>query len=133
MTEAKKNQPPESFSAPNKADEAVSAPQRDAAAGKNELKNNTDIVDEITTELKRFFTFDILNYIRKPWKLIGLNFFMGLVRGIGFFLGMTIVGAVVFTLLAKGLQAGIEAKIPVISQWLVNLAAMVQNNMQLMK
>ncbi|MFH2083919.1 MAG: DUF5665 domain-containing protein [Candidatus Omnitrophota bacterium] len=100
---------------------------------KQELQNNVDMVSEITTELKRFFTFDILNYIRKPWKLIGLNFFMGLVRGIGFFLGMTIVGAIVFTMLIKGLQAGIEAKIPILSSWLAQLVAMVQNNMQMLK
>ncbi|MBA3052245.1 hypothetical protein KKF70_01040 [bacterium] len=100
---------------------------------KQELRNNVDMVSEITTELKRFFTFDILNYIHKPWKLIGLNFFMGLVRGIGFFLGMTIVGAIVFTMLTKGLQAGIEAKIPILSEWLAQLVAMVQNNMQMVK
>jgi len=114
--------------------------KKDPAPGKpvepdvqKELKNNADVVEEITTELKRFFTFDILNYIRKPWKLIGLNFFMGLVRGIGFFLGMTIVGAIVFAMLAKGLQAGIAAKIPILSEWLAQLVAMVQNNMQMVK
>ncbi|PIV17772.1 MAG: hypothetical protein COZ15_03345 [Elusimicrobia bacterium CG_4_10_14_3_um_filter_49_12_50_7] len=102
-------------------------------AVKKGLQNNVDMVSEITTELKRFFTFDILNYIRKPWKLIGLNFFMGLVRGIGFFLGMTIIGAIVFAMLTKGLQAGIEAKIPLLSEWLAHLVAMVQENMQMLK
>jgi hypothetical protein len=100
---------------------------------KEELRNNVDMVGEITTELKRFFTFDILNYIRKPWKLIGLNFFMGLVRGIGFFLGMTIVGAIVFAMLIRGLHAGIEAQIPILSEWLARLVAMVQDNMRLVR
>ncbi len=118
MTEEKKEKAPENLVEPDV---------------EKELENNSDMVKEITTELKRFFTFDILNYIHKPWKLIGLNFFMGLVRGIGFFLGMTIVGAVVFTMLVKGLQAGIEAKIPILSEWLAQLVAMVQNNMQMVK
>ncbi|MEA2082439.1 MAG: DUF5665 domain-containing protein [Elusimicrobiota bacterium] len=98
-----------------------------------ELNDNSGMVEEITTELKRFFTFDILNYIHKPWKLMSLNFLMGLVRGIGFFLGMTIVGAIVFAMLVKGLQAGVAAKIPVISEWLAKLVSMVQSNMELVK
>ena len=98
-----------------------------------ELKKNADIVKEITGELKKFFTFDILNYIRRPWKLLGLNFVMGLVRGIGFFLGMTIVGAIVFALLLKGLRAGIQANIPLISAWLAKLVALVQQNMNMVK
>ena len=118
MTEEEKKKEPEKLVEPE---------------AEKELDNNVDMVQEITTELKRFFTFDILNYIHKPWKLIGLNFFMGLVRGIGFFLGMTIVGAVVFTMLLKGIQAGIAAKIPILSEWLAQFVAMVQNNMQLVK
>jgi len=116
MTEEEKKKEPEKLVEPE---------------AEKELDNNVDMVQEITTELKRFF--DILNYIHKPWKLIGLNFFMGLVRGIGFFLGMTIVGAVVFTMLLKGIQAGIAAKIPILSEWLAQFVAMVQNNMQLVK
>ncbi|MDO9514251.1 MAG: DUF5665 domain-containing protein [Elusimicrobiota bacterium] len=96
-------------------------------------QDNVDMVSDMITELKRFFSSDILDYIHKPWKLIGLNFFMGLVRGIGFFLGMTIVGAIVFAMLTKGLQAGIEAKIPILSAWLAQLVAMVQSNMQMLK
>ncbi|MCD6311802.1 MAG: hypothetical protein J7M11_05025 [Elusimicrobia bacterium] len=118
MTEEEKKKEPEKLVEPE---------------AEKELDNNVDMVQEITMELKRFFTFDILNYIHKPWKLIGLNFFMGLVRGIGFFLGMTIVGAVVFTMLLKGIQAGIAAKIPILSEWLAQFVAMVQNNMQLVK
>ena len=97
---------------------------------KNEILENADVVKEITTELKKIFTFDILNYIRRPWKLLGLNFFMGLVRGIGFFLGMTIVGAIVFALFLKGMRAGIQANIPLISEWLARIAALVRENMR---
>ena len=100
---------------------------------KNEIIEHADIVKEITTELKKIFTFDILNYIRRPWKLLGLNFFMGLVRGIGFFLGMTIVGAIVFALLLKGMRAGIQANIPLISEWLARIVALVRENMRMVQ
>lgn len=95
--------------------------------------NNSDITGEIITEMKRLFTFDILNYVKKPWKLIGLNFFMGVVRGIGFFLGMTIIGAIVFTVLLNVLQKITQSNIPVISEWLASLVAMVQENLRMPK
>ncbi|MFH1957366.1 MAG: DUF5665 domain-containing protein [bacterium] len=96
-------------------------------------QNGPDFAKEIVTELKKFFTFDILNYIRKPWKLIGLNFFMGLVRGIGFFLGMTIIGAIVFTVLLSVLHKITQSNIPVISEWLARIVAMVQENLKMLK
>jgi len=95
--------------------------------------NNSDITGEIITEMKRLFTFDILTYIKKPWKLIGLNFFMGIVRGIGFFLGMTIIGAIVFTVLLNVLQKITQSNIPVISEWLASIVAMVQENLKVLK
>ncbi|MFA4986980.1 MAG: DUF5665 domain-containing protein [Candidatus Brocadiia bacterium] len=39
------------------------------------------------------------------WRLIWLNFLIGLSRGLGFFLGATIVGAAVFWLLQKFVDA----------------------------
>ena len=106
----------------------------------NEEKDNTgnepsnkDLANEITTELKKFFTLDILNYIRRPWKLIGLNFLMGLVRGIGFFLGMTIVGAIVFKLLLNFFNTLTRSNIPLISEWLARLVALVQANLQVIR
>ncbi len=96
-------------------------------------KEKMNLANEIVDEMKKFFTFDILNYIRKPWKLIGLNFFMGLVRGIGFFLGMTIIGAIVFAILMGVLRKITQSNIPGLSHWLANIVAMVQSNLKGMK
>jgi len=96
-------------------------------------QNGSEFAQEVVTELKKFFTFDILNYIRKPWKLIGLNFFMGVVRGIGFFLGMTIIGAIVFTVLLSVFQKITQSNIPVISEWLARIVAEVTKNLQMVK
>ena len=98
-----------------------------------QTENNSTLAEEIVTEFKKFFTFDILNYIKKPWKLIGLNFFMGLVRGIGFFLGMTIVGAIVFTLLLKTFHKIAAANIPLLSAWIAKLDSMVNENLKMVQ
>jgi hypothetical protein len=44
---------------------------------------------------------DVVMFIKKPWKLIWINFLIGLARGLGFFLGMTILGALVLVALHR--------------------------------
>lgn len=116
-----------------KEDSAIKEEERAEKKEAAGSTNNQDITGEIITEMKRLFTFDILTYIKKPWKLIGLNFFMGVVRGIGFFLGMTIIGAIVFTVLLNVLQKITQSNIPIISEWLASLVAMVQENLNMPK
>lgn len=88
---------------------------------------------EVVTELNKLFTFDIINYIKKPWKLIGLNFLMGIVRGIGFFLGMTIIGTVIFAILISTFKKITQSNIPLISEWLAKIITMVQENLKMLK
>ncbi|MCD6412695.1 MAG: hypothetical protein J7L54_00915 [Elusimicrobia bacterium] len=111
-------------------EEEINREQEKTEEEEGDRKENRNLANEIVDEMKKFFTFDILNYIRKPWKLIGLNFFMGLVRGIGFFLGMTIVGAIVVAILAGMLRKITQSNIPGISHWLANIVAMVQDNLK---
>lgn len=99
---------------------------------KEELSENPKVVEEIATELKKLFTLDIINYIKKPWKLIGLNFVMGVVRGIGFFLGMTIIGTIIFAILIKTFKKITQSNIPVISEWLAKIVVMVQENLKML-
>ncbi len=42
---------------------------------------------------------------RERWRLVKLNFLMGLARGLGFFLGATIIGAMVFWLILRLVDA----------------------------
>ncbi len=44
---------------------------------------------------------DIVGHIRKPWQLMWVNFLLGLARGVGFFLGMTILGALILVALHR--------------------------------
>ncbi|MBN1383651.1 MAG: hypothetical protein JW983_02055 [Elusimicrobia bacterium] len=100
---------------------------------KEEVNNNPQLVEDVVTEMKKLFTFDIMYYVKKPWKLIGLNFLMGVVRGIGFFLGMTIVGAIVFVVLMSTLKKITHANIPIISEWLAKVVILVQENLKMLQ
>ena len=53
-------------------------------------------------------------YLNKPWRLLGMNFLIGLARG----LGMTIVFVA---------QEIISANLPGISKWLADLLGLVQS------
>lgn len=62
-------------------------------------------------------------YMEKPWRLLGMNFLIGLARG----LGMTIGLALVLALLVFVAQEIIAANLPGISKWLADLIGLVQS------
>ena len=62
-------------------------------------------------------------YLEKPWRLLGMNFLIGLARG----LGMTIGLALVLALLVFVAQEIIAANLPGISKWLADLIGLVQS------
>lgn len=62
-------------------------------------------------------------YMERPWRLLGMNFLIGLARG----LGMTIGLALVLALLVFVAQEIIAANLPGISKWLADLLGLVQS------
>lgn len=62
-------------------------------------------------------------YCEKPWRLLGMNFLIGVARG----LGATIGVGLVLSLLVFLAQEVISANLPGISQWLAELVQMVQS------
>jgi hypothetical protein len=100
-----------------------------AAIDDNEL-------EKLAGKIKTFVMSEyqgLIGAIEKPSRLFWINFFIGLFRGIGFFLGMTIVGAIILTaltLIIKPMLEGLAAlDIPLISSWLADLIASVQDNL----
>ena len=74
---------------------------------------------------------EVITFVRKPWRLLVVNFMIGLLRGIGFFLGMTIVGAAElagFLSLAKPMINKL-LHIPGLSSWLAQLIQEIQKNL----
>jgi len=95
-----------------------------------------EIIEKIVHRMKNMAVAEwneVIKFVRRPWRLLLVNFFLGLLRGIGFFLGMTIVGAVVLALLIGFFKPMInkitQLNIPVISDWLAKLIKEIQNNL----
>lgn len=62
-------------------------------------------------------------YCERPWRLLGMNFMIGLARGLGATIGLGLV----LSLLVLLAQEVISANLPGISQWLAELVQMVQS------
>ena len=62
-------------------------------------------------------------YCERPWRLLGMNFLIGLARGLGATIGLGLV----LSLLVFIAQEVISANLPGISQWLAELVQMVQS------
>ena len=63
-------------------------------------KGRTESIQPVTDLFACGFE-DIVGHIRRPWQLMWVNFLLGLARGVGFFLGMTILGALIVVALHK--------------------------------
>lgn len=62
--------------------------------------------------------------MEKPWKLLWINFIMGVARGLGVAVGLTVVTAVAFVVLAKLL--GPLLTLPVVGSFLAELIRVTQ-------
>lgn len=62
-------------------------------------------------------------YCERPLRLIGMNFLIGLARGLGATIGLGIV----LSLLVFVAQELISANLPIISQWMADIINMVQS------
>ena len=71
---------------------------------------------KIVNGMEKARLMEYATYIEHPWKLLGMNFLMGLARGLGSTLGLALVlGLVVFIL-----QQLILLNLPGISSWLAD-------------
>ena len=65
---------------------------------------------------------EYVRYLNRPWKLIGANFFSGLVRGFGMAVGFTLLGAIVIYFL----QHIAYQNLPVIGDFIAEIVRIVQ-------
>lgn len=66
---------------------------------------------------------DVIRFVKKPWRLIWINFLIGLARGLGFFLGVTILGACILVALNKMVD------LPVLGKHIANIVNAVQEQL----
>lgn len=66
-------------------------------------------------------------FCEHPWKLLGINFLIGLARGLGTTIGL----AIVLALIAGFTRELISANLPVISKWVADFIEMINDYMMM--
>lgn len=66
-------------------------------------------------------------FYEHPWKLLGINFLIGLARGLGTTIGL----AIVLALIAGFTRELISANLPVISKWVADFIEMINDYMMM--
>jgi hypothetical protein len=92
---------------------------------KPELQNQSVLIkqmERLANRLEAMRIADYLELLEKPRRLLWTNFIAGIVRGLGFALGTTIVFAVV----VEAIRRLILINIPVISDYLVEIIRLVE-------
>lgn len=80
-----------------------------------------DQMDRLSRHLEALRIADYIELLEKPWKLITTNFIAGVARGLGFAVGTTII----FALIVEALRRIILIKIPLITDYLVQLLQII--------
>lgn len=76
---------------------------------------------EINSMLDNLGLADYMNYLKSPWRVTWLNLLAGMMRGLGFVLGATVVAALL-TLLFSYLVS-----LPLVGQWFVWLKDVIRS------
>ncbi|MDI6792737.1 MAG: DUF5665 domain-containing protein [bacterium] len=71
--------------------------------------------------------YELVELIRNPVRLMWINLLIGLARGIGIFIGMTVVGALLLVVSAKLLSGIID--LPLIGRFVADLVDAVTTQM----
>lgn len=81
-------------------------------------------VQELSEHLEKWRN-EHVELFKRPRKLIWMNFFLGLVRGIGTFIGFTVVAAVVVYIGTIILSKMVD--LPLIGSWIAKIMEAVEN------
>jgi hypothetical protein len=69
-------------------------------AKKGKMKYDLNLIQKIAGILEAGHIEEFIDIKSRPWRLMMMNFWIGIFRGIGFFLGATVIGAVLLALAA---------------------------------
>ena len=97
----------------------------------SEQKENTEKkIEQLATQIKNMVSSefrDILDFVKKPWKLIWINFLIGLARGVGLVIGMTIFGAIVIALIFFILHKMVD--LPVVGSFVAKIITEIKHQL----
>jgi len=80
----------------------------------------------VTTEYREF-----LDFLKKPFRLIWVNFLIGLARGLGIAIGMTILAAILTYILILVLSKMVD--LPIIGEWVAKVVGTVRDSLDKVK
>ncbi len=88
-----------------------------------------EAIEEITRVMEKTRIAEYVDYLHHPWRLLWMNFLIGIARGLGSTLGLAIVlGIVVYFL-----QKVITLNLPLFSDFIAKIVQMVLDNLQYFK
>jgi len=79
-------------------------------------------IEQLMTAIERASIAEWVELYRRPWRLLALNFVAGMVRGLGFAVGFTILGAIVIYIIR---QLNL-LNLPIIGRLIAEIVRMVQ-------
>ncbi|MDO4281948.1 MAG: DUF5665 domain-containing protein [Peptococcaceae bacterium] len=94
-----------------------------SARRKYRVRQKKTIQQSMVDSMERTRLAEYAMYFEQPWRLLGINFLIGLSRGLGATLGL----ALVLSLLVYLAQQVISANLPGISQWIADLINIVNS------
>ncbi len=80
----------------------------------------------VATEYREF-----LDFLKKPFRLVWVNFLIGLARGLGIAIGMTILAAILTYILVLVLSKMVD--LPVIGEWIARVVGVVRDSLDKVK
>lgn len=121
------NEKPMISSEKTKADEKINTwkplTKREKVRLLKRSKHKKNINQSLVDSMERARLAEYAMYCERPLRLIGMNFLIGLARGLGATIGLGIV----LSLLVFLAQELISANLPIISKWMADIISMVQS------
>lgn len=84
-------------------------------------------LEEMAAAMEKYQLAEYLEMTRRPARMLWINFFAGLARGMGMAIGFTLLGALVVYILQKV----VVLNLPLISNFIAEIVKMVQSHMLL--
>ncbi len=88
-------------------------------------KSLEDKIDDLSNKLEKSKIFEYVNLLETPSKLLVINFWIGIIRGLGMAIGFTILGAALIYILQKV----VLWNLPVISDLISEIIRMVKEQL----
>lgn len=85
-----------------------------------------EVAEKLTRTMEKTRIAEYVDYLQHPWKLLWMNFLIGIARGLGGTIGLALVLALAIYILQKAVMLNM----PVISDFITKFIHMVQENLQ---